>query len=61
MPYRVRKQKSSKGAYVIEKNAGGKWTVVGHSATKAKAEASVRARENAEYSTLLQAGRTAQP
>lgn len=44
MPYRVRKQGDS---FAIVRSSDGK--VVGHSATRAKAEASVRARMAGEH------------
>lgn len=42
MPWRTRKQGSK---HIIEKKEGGKWVKVGESDSKAKAEASIRARE----------------
>ena len=41
MPYRVRKSGSK---WSIQKKEGSKWKTVGHSSSKKKAEASVRAR-----------------
>lgn len=54
MPYRVVKRPAkSKGNWaIVKKTDKGKWTVAGRSETKAKAEASVRARlqgENNKY------------
>lgn len=43
MPWKVG-SKTSKG-YPIKKKEGGRWKTVGYSDTRAKAEASVRARE----------------
>jgi len=47
MPWKVAKKKTSKG-WPIMKREGGSWKVVGYSNSKAKAQASVRARYAAE-------------
>ena len=48
MPYSVRKSRTKAGGYdIIKKDTGEK---VGHSDTKAKAEASIRARHAGEHS-----------
>jgi len=43
MPYKVGKKTKTKG-YPILKNENGRWTVIAHSSTREKAEASIRAR-----------------
>ena len=43
MPYKVGKKTKTKG-WPILKNENGRWTVIAHSSTREKAEASVRAR-----------------
>lgn len=45
MPYKVVEQKN---AWAIKKKENGKWKVVGHSDTKKKAQASIRARHASE-------------
>lgn len=47
MPYKVGK-KNSKG-WPILKHENGKWSVIAHSDTKEKAEASIRARYMGEH------------
>ena len=47
MPYKVGK-KSTKG-WTIMKNERGKWKVIGHSTSRAKAQASIRAREAGKH------------
>jgi hypothetical protein len=46
MPYKVGKKTKTKG-WPILKFENGKWFVIAHSATKEKAEASIRARHAA--------------
>lgn len=43
MPYKVGKKTKTKG-WPILKNENGKWIVIAHSSTQAKAQASIRAR-----------------
>lgn len=43
MPYKVGKKTKTKG-YPILKHEKGRWTVIAHSTTRSKAEASIRAR-----------------
>ncbi|EKD72193.1 MAG: hypothetical protein ACD_45C00740G0004 [uncultured bacterium] len=47
MPYKVGK-KTTKGWQIL-KNERGKWKVIAHSDSKAKAEASIRARHAAKH------------
>lgn len=48
MPYKVGKQTKTKGFPILE-HKNGKWTVIAHSMTKEKAEASIRARYMGEH------------
>jgi hypothetical protein len=43
MPYKIGKKTKTKG-WPILKNENGKWKVIAHSSTRAKAAASIRAR-----------------
>jgi len=47
MPYKVGRKTKTKG-WTIVKHEHGKWKVVGHSATREKAQAAIRARYWAE-------------
>jgi len=49
MPYKVGEKTKTKGWPILKKEKGS-WKVVGHSDTKEKAEASIRARRAAEHS-----------
>lgn len=48
MPYKL--GKSTKKGYPILKKVGSKWKIVGHSSSKKKAQASIRARYASENS-----------
>ena len=48
MPYKVGKKTKTKG-WPILKHEKGKWTVIAHSETKEKAQASIRARYAGEH------------
>ena len=48
MPYKVGKKTKTKGFPILE-HKGGKWRVIAHSDSKAKAEASIRARYWGEH------------
>ena len=50
MPYKVGKKTKTKG-WPILKNERGKWTVIAHSSTKQKAQASIRARHMGAHLT----------
>ena len=51
MPYKVGAKTKTKG-WPILKNERGKWSVIAHSGTHAKAEASIRAREAGKHNPL---------
>lgn len=48
MPYKVGKETKTKG-FPILKHENGRWTVIAHSDTKEKAQASIRARYMGEH------------
>lgn len=48
MPYKVGKKTKTKG-WPILKHEGGKWQVIAHSSTRAKAQSSIRARYMATH------------
>lgn len=48
MPYKVGKKTKTKGWTIME-NKRGAWTVIAHSATRQKAQASIRAREAGKH------------
>jgi len=48
MPYKVGKKTKTKGWQILE-NKKGKWKVIAHSNTSAKAQASIRARYWGEH------------
>lgn len=50
MPYKIGKQTKTKG-WPILKNENGRWRVIAHSSTRAKAEASIRARHMGAHKT----------